>query len=631
MGCLIQRTGGVLKKDFRQQYEAIAAERESEGYPCFMVMGPRRQVSSFVPAKLPTHPDFQLSDDAIYQFRPGSDYQEARYRKPFQGDFYEIYTPSLTDRALVLAPDCLDMERFATVGGALMVPATYYDSLILTMGHRVTLETMNTLALFNGLTQHLPSQQGREIAILYVHDMRDVHPDESERLFQSNLKSLSDILPIRESFRVVEPEASDPEWNRLNAYLAEIGSAVERERYANIERQCYAYLQPAGVYYAEQRELLEEQLTARRDYDEVQKQARHLQRVYREQRFQKFAQRRHQDLSNATRKVLKDAFKLISDNGLNIFTQAMRHIENAKTTADFDRAILQAISTINQGAATAVSAAFSIGNLSGIQIHTEIMKMMSTDLRAIGLSGLPNLTASPLPLDSDIGDGIECLKFDPALPSVSEQSFRHFITVSILGGSAFATIKGMIAVGWVKGSLAGMVFGPPGVPLGAVIGAVIGALIGITISILMIEAQKLRARKSEYERRVERAVQTLAVQSDLIFSDFVTAWSRVLEDDVLAVISAADVHIEQQLIELKSVSSLSQEEIAEKLEEYQTREKEVSAIMEALEAKFKDSETDTDADANNTVPDADEVSTILEALEAEFQDSDTDAETGTDK
>ena len=629
MGCLIQRTEGVLKKDFRQQYEAIAAERESEGYPCFMVMGPRRQVSSFVPAKLPTHPDFQLSDDAIYQFRPGSDYQVARYRKPFQGDFYDIHTPSLTDRALVLAPDCLDMERFATVGGALMVPATYYDSLILTLRHRVTLETMNTLALFNGLTQHLPSQHGRNIAILYVHDMEGVDPDESERLFQANLESLSNILPVRESFRVGAAEASDPEWNRLNAYLAEIGSAVARERYATIERQCYAYLQPAGVYYAEETELLHQQLTARRDYDEVQKQARHLQRVYREQKFQKFAQRGHQDLSNATRKILKDAFKLISENGLNIFTQAMRHIENAKTAVDFDRAIIQAVSTINKGAATAVSAAFSCQNFNGIQIHSEVVKMMSTDLRAIGLSGLPDLIASPL--DGEIGDGIEGLKFDPALPSLSERGFRHFITVSILGGSAFATIKGMIAVGWVKGSLAGMVLGPPGVPLGALIGAVIGALMGITISILMIEAQKLRARKSEYERRVERAVQTLAVQSDLIFSDFVTAWSRVLEDDVLAVISAADVHIEQELIKLKSVSSLSQEEIAEKLEEYQTREKEVSAIMEALEAKFKDSETDTDADANNTVPDADEVSTILEALEAEFQDSDTDAETGTDK
>ena len=483
-----------------------------------------------------------------------------------------------------------------------MVPATYCDAMIISLRHRLTLETVNTLALLNGITQHLPTQQGRSIPILYVQDLQGVEPNESERLFQANRKSLREMLPIQDSFKIYAADASDPERKKLEAYLTNIRLAGESERNESLERKCLEYLQPASRYYVEKRELLQNQLKHRLEYEEVQERARHFQRFYKEQKFQKLAQRKHQDQSNATRKVLMDAFKLLSDNGATIFTRAMKFIEKAKSGADFDRAILQAVKSINKDIATALTVAFSTHNQNGMQIHAEIVKAMNEFFRAINLRSLPNPVAAPI--DGEIGEGIESIKFDPVMPSNSEKFFRHFISGSLGSGTALTIVEGMIAAGWIKGALAGTIGGPQGIAIGAVIGAVIGALTGITVSLLMVHGQKLRARNAEYERRVKETIGTLAVEADRAFTLFVTSWARVLEDDILAITLAADDHIETELRDFKSVSNNSPEELKEMLENCKALEKEVNSILKVLEDKFnEDADTDPDPDADTPTED----------------------------
>ena len=601
---LIQGTINVLTPEFSQHAEAIAEERDSGGHPCYVFPGERGPVSLFLPPKPPTHPDFQLSGEpAVYQFRPGSVYQESIYTKPFQGEFYDIQTPMLTDRALVLVPDCIGYEWFAKVSGSLMVPATYCDAMIIALRHRVTLETVNTLALLNSITQHLPTQQGRSIPILYVQDLQGVEPNEGERLFQANLKSVREALPIQDSFKIYAADASDPERKRLEAYLTNIRLAVEREQCENLERKCLEYLQPASRYYSERRELLQNQLTHQLEYEEVQTRLRYLQRVfYKEKKFEKLAQRKHQDQSDATRKVLMDAFKLLSDNGLTIFTRAMKRIEKAKSGADFDRAILQAVKSINKDTATALTVAFSTHNQNGMQIHAEIVEAINEGFRAVNLRSLPNPVAAPI--DGEIGEGIESIKFDPVMPSNSEKLFRHFISISLGSSTALTIVEGMIAAGWIKGTLAGTIGGPQGIAIGAILGAIIGGLIGISVSLMMVHGQKLRGREIEYERRVKETIGTLAVEADRAFTSFVKSWARVLEDDILAITLAADDHIEKELRDFKSVSNNSPEELKEMLDDCKALEKEVNSILKVLEDKFnEDADTDPDPDADTATED----------------------------
>ena len=527
-----------------------------QSFPCVVVIGADDAVKAHCPVK-----DFEFPDDAesvVVRFRPGEKYEETRHAKNSDAtQFIDVQTPELTDRAVVLIPDGLDLTNHAKTESFFPVVACA-DAIVITTGKRLTRPAVKTVNLFLSMLKHLLSQMGRQqIPLAYLHYSEGLDPDEAAKIRDANKTSLSDMMAESFEFYVGDVE-KDAGYKAYAEWVTEVFGTALYECYSTLSNQFIAHIASTCKHYDETIEQIRGQRENRLGYDAVKQQSLHISRLIKSGEYTKVPQRELHDALVQGKHDLLDNFRTIENGSATIYTTVTEIVAAIETEEDAEAALYKVNKLMGDGFVSAITAVFSLQNSRLSDLSAATVTALSEDLQNAGLPAF-RYTFSPVATQTLTPAEIKAL--NPLLPSFSESAFRNVISGSLGAGLLTGAIKTGIEMGWIAGSW--------GTPIMMLMFALLGAGIGLTISAAMLNSQKKRAIHAEYDKKTRELLNVLSAQAIRMYDEFSTIWTRALDDGLSSIFDAADSHIQDELSKYESFAGKTREELDALIQEYE--------------------------------------------------------------
>ena len=562
----------ILTPESPEVAEAISdlVEAVKQSCPCPLGFGDREALEGL----RPPNSNFQFrAEPTLYQWTPGEVYKET-----LEDGFIKIQTPEISNRALVLAPDCLSSQNFAAVSGHVAASTLYCDSFIVGKKTRFTQDELNTFEIIQRITQAF--QSGRPIPIYFVQEMEGMHPDEAEKLYQANYASLKKIAPAVAGFKVYSSDENDAEFQELQASMDERAEKLRQEQYLSLLEDVLTLLDQQLTFFTAQEARYDKEHEERVDYDEMKKRERGLNALFREPVFQTQAQRGLQDVLRHEEKLLEDNFKV--NNGTTLFTAALEPFSECKKPAEFDQARFQASQILTGGYVASVNGMGARVTQAGIQIFEEATANISKELKTAGFRDLPEAVSPVIALE--IEDPAEIDALNPSTPSRAEGAIRYGIFGSLGASIPLTAVKTLVDIEWISSTafIAG--------PIGLAILFFVGMGVGIVLTYYIVKDQKKRLYLSDAKNNTRDTIGALRIQAYRALETLRRDWARALEDGMRDLLSRALRHVEEEMLIIRDISNMSAHDLLKRRERYAHLRRDLGVIVDRLQL-YSDSDT----------------------------------------
>lgn len=527
-----------------------------QSFPCVVVIGDEAPVKEHCPVE-----NYAFPEDAtgvVVRFRPGDAYEETRHaKKSASAQFIDVQTPELTDHAIVLIPDGLDLTNHIKAASFFPVVACA-DAIIITTAKRLTIREVNTLDLFLSMLKHLLSQMGRQqIPLAYLHYSEGVDPQEATEINEANQASLAAAEMMTENFEFYTRDINDAGYREYSEWVTAICGNTLSECYEELAKRFTARISSTCTHYEETISQLKMQREKRVDYDTLKKQSLEISRQIRSSEY-KAPQRALYDVLAGGRHDLGNHFRTIENGSATIYSAASEIIASVKTEADAEAALYAVNKLMGEGTVSAIMGVLSQQNSRLMELGATTVTTLSKKIEEVGL---PTFRPHFSHVGIQTPTAAEIKTLNPLLASSSELAWRHGIS-SFMGLSIVtAAVKTGIELGLISGS-----FGTPPMMFAC---ALIGAGSGLIISIASMNSQKTRAIHAEFDKKVRELLSVLSAQASKVHEDFSKTWTYVFEDALSAIFDAADRHIHDELSKYEGFASKTRPELDAMILEYE--------------------------------------------------------------